>query len=155
MVRLTSEARHPAESCTASDAMVTAPWTHDPDLTVAGAHEAFTDSHVHMLLLTRDGVLHGTLARDDLSSVTDAAAPALGAATLAGRTIGPEHDLEEALDLMRQRQTRRLAVVDGTGRLVGLLCLKRTLDGFCSDDDVRARALEHGGVHDRVHQIGR
>jgi hypothetical protein len=52
---------------------------------------------------------------------------------------------------MRAQSTRRLAVVDGTGRLVGLLCLKRTLDGFCSDADVRARAVERGGVH----QIGR
>jgi predicted transcriptional regulator len=131
--------------------MVTTPWTHGHDLTVAGAHEAFTDSHVHMLLLTRDGVLRGTLLRDDLSSATDAAASALDAATLAGRTIGPEHDLQDALELMRRRGTRRLAVVDGTGRLVGLLCLKRTLDGFCSDDDVRARAVERSGVH----QIGR
>jgi hypothetical protein len=34
---------------------------------------------------------------------------------------------------------RRLAVVDGQGSLLGLLCLKRHLGGFCSDADVAAR----------------
>ena len=54
---------------------------------------------------------------------------------------------------MREQGTRRLAVVDDDGDLLGLLCLKRTLDGFCSDADVRARALEHGGLH-QIEQIG-
>jgi CBS-domain-containing membrane protein len=103
-----------------------------------------------MLLLTDDGALHGTLLRSDLDGA-EPGRPALGASTLAGRTVGPEHAIDDALALMRAQSTRRLAVVDGTGRLVGLLCLKRTLDGFCSDADVRARAVERGGVH----QIGR
>ena len=34
---------------------------------------------------------------------------------------------------------RRRAVVDDSGRLLGLLCLKQRLTGFCSDDDVAAR----------------
>jgi CBS domain-containing protein len=136
---------------TASDAMVTQPWTHGTATTVAQAHEAFTDSHVHMLLLTDGDELRGTLVRDDLAGDLDPEAPALDAATLRGRTVRAGQDLEEALQAMRHRGTRRLAVVADDGRLLGLLCLKRTLDGFCSDDDVRSRALEHG----RLHRLGR
>ena len=136
---------------TVAAAMVTAPWTHDSTLTVAGAREAFGDAHVHMLLLTDDRVLVGTLLRDDLAGATEPTRPALDLAPLTDRTVSPDHPVEEALALMHQQETRRLAVVAGDGELLGLLCLKRTLDGFCSDADVRARALEHGGLH----QIGR
>ena len=155
MVRLTpSESRRltgeELATPTVSDAMVTVPWTHGCDLTVAGARDAFGDTHVHMLLLTDDGLLRGTLLRGDLDSA-DPGRPALDASTLTERTVGPEHRLDEALELMRAEGTRRLAVVDEDGRLRGLLCLKRTLDGFCSDADVAARAVEHDGLH----QIGR
>lgn len=37
---------------------------------------------------------------------------------------------------------RRRAVIDDRGLLLGLLCLKHTGLGFCSDADVRARADE-------------
>ena len=36
---------------------------------------------------------------------------------------------------------RRAAVISADGRLLGLLCLKVSRAGFCSDQDVRARAL--------------
>jgi hypothetical protein len=36
---------------------------------------------------------------------------------------------------------RRAAVVSDDGRLLGLLCLKASRAGFCSAQDVRARAL--------------
>jgi predicted transcriptional regulator len=129
------------------DAMVTAPWTHEVATTVGQALDAFTDSHVHMLLLVHDGVLHGTVVRDDLVGTADPGGPALELATLVDRTVHPGHDLDAAMRLMREQGSRRLAVVDDDRRLVGLLCLKRTLDGFCSDADVDARALERGGVH--------
>jgi hypothetical protein len=37
---------------------------------------------------------------------------------------------------------RRLAVVDHTGRLLGLLCLKHDGRGYCTDEGIRARATE-------------
>jgi hypothetical protein len=40
------------------------------------------------------------------------------------------------------RGERRRAVIDADGRLLGLLCLKSRLTGFCSDSDVAARAAE-------------
>jgi hypothetical protein len=39
---------------------------------------------------------------------------------------------------------RRAAVTSADGRLLGLLCLKVSQTGFCSDQDVRARALSAG-----------
>jgi hypothetical protein len=36
---------------------------------------------------------------------------------------------------------RRAAVTSAGGLLLGLLCLKASRAGFCSDQDVRARAL--------------
>ena len=134
-----------------ADAMVTAPWTHAADVDVADAREAFTDSHVHMLLLTEAGVLRGTLLREDLAPGLAPEAPALGVAVLGGRTTGPGASLADAVALMRRQGSRRLAVVDTDLRLLGLLCLKKTLDGFCSDADVRSRALEHG----RLRRLGR
>ena len=46
---------------------------------------------------------------------------------------------------MSATSSRRLAVVDDDHRLLGLLCLKRSGSGFCSDDDVisRRRARIH------------
>jgi hypothetical protein len=40
---------------------------------------------------------------------------------------------------------RRAAVTSADGRLLGLLCLKASQTGFCSEQDVRARALGKAG----------
>jgi hypothetical protein len=40
---------------------------------------------------------------------------------------------------VRERR-RRLAVVDESGRLLGLLCLKKDQCGYCSDEGIRERA---------------
>jgi hypothetical protein len=47
---------------------------------------------------------------------------------------------------MRQQGRRRLAVVDADGALLGLLCLKASGDGFCSDDGIASRRLASGAV---------
>lgn len=125
-----------------AEAMLRAPKTHDRDITVAEARRAFADAHVHMLLLTQGGVLHGTLVRVDLEGDVDLRRPAIELATLAGRTIGPDQHLDVARQLLSDRQTRRLAVIDIDHTLLGLLCLKRTLHDYCDDSDVLARTRE-------------
>lgn len=124
---------------TVGQVMVTDPRTMAPDATVGEVRAAFLDDHVHMVLLTEAGVLVGTLVRADLH---DAAAgrPARALAVLAGRTIGPSVPTEEATRILDAAGARRLAVVDRDGGLLGLLCLKRRRRGFCSDQDVAARA---------------
>jgi CBS domain-containing protein len=126
---------------TVADVVVRLPKTLAPDASVADARAVLEDDHVHMLLLTVDGILVGTLVRDDLAGA-EPDAPARTHAVLAGRTVAPDVPAEEAWRLLVGRRLRRLAVVDATGRLVGLLCLTRRLTGFCSDADVAARAAD-------------
>ena len=49
--------------------------------------------------------------------------------------------LAEVRRAMNTAGRRRAAVTSADGRLLGLLCLKASQAGFCSDQDVRARAL--------------
>jgi len=127
---------------TVGDVVVRLPKTLPASLTVGGARVAFDDDHVHMLLMTDDGRLLGTLVRDDLPDDADDAAPALEHASLSGRTIAPDVPAQDARLMLLARGRRRVAVVDAEGRLLGLLCLKRRLTGFCSDADVAARAAD-------------
>ncbi|WP_206796331.1 CBS domain-containing protein [Amycolatopsis sp. MtRt-6] len=124
------------------EVVVRLPKTLPVDISVAQARACFADDHVHMLLLTESGRLLGTLVRDDLSDAGDG--PALTHSHMAGRTIPADLPAEYARQLLLARGQRRLAVVDDEGVLVGLLCLKRRLTGFCSDADVAARAAERG-----------
>ena len=119
--------------------VVRLPKTMSPRATISEARAAFADDHVHMLLLTDNGRLLGTLVPSDLPASGANNAPASNYATLEGRTVPSHLRAEEARQLLLSTGRRRGAVVDHSGRLVGLLCIKRRLTGFCSDDDVAAR----------------
>jgi CBS domain-containing protein len=132
---------------TVRDAMLRNPTIHPADLTIGQALAAFDASaKTHMLLLAHDGVLVSTAIRTDVEGGTDPEALAVDVGSLAQRTIGPDALLAPAHAVMRNRGARRLAVVDDSARLLGLLCLQRGLTGFCTDDGVaemrRARATE-------------
>jgi len=127
------------------DGMMTRPTTHPVDATIGDARAFFADSHKHLMLLVDDGRLRGTLVRRDLPTSAADDLPALSVAVLRGRTVAPDADLERVRGDLVQRERRRLAVVDDTGRLLGLLCLKKHQRGFCSDEDVDERAVEHAG----------
>lgn len=128
---------------TVARAMLLQPTVHPADLTVAQARGAFQASaKTHMILLVRDGVLLGTLTRDDLAADAPAGDPALDLGSLDGRTVPEGAALARTREAMRRRGVRRLAVVDESGRLRGLLCLKRSLQGFCSDEGVAAMRRE-------------
>ena len=109
----------------------------------------FDSSHVHMVLLTASGRvgdrLLGTLVRADLPSAgaepsdPDAPGSALAHARLKGRTVRAAVAAEDARRAMQASGDRRLAVVEDDGRLLGLLCLKRSWDGFCTDAGVAER----------------
>jgi CBS domain-containing protein len=71
--------------------------------------------------------------------------PALDVAVLDGRTVAPDEDVDRVRSTLVTREMRRIAVVDADGRLLGLLCLKKHLRGFCSDGDVTERAAERDG----------
>lgn len=135
----------PLTGLTVEDVMVTAPKTLPPTATVADARELFADDHVHMALIATRGRLLGTLVRADLTDHDDDAVPALSRSRLRGRSVALHEPAEDVRVRLIRHGLRRLAVVDDSGLLAGLLCLKRKLTGFCSDADVEARAAERLG----------
>ena len=123
--------------------MVTICKTHGPDTRLAEIRRLLDDDHVHMALIVAvDGRLLTTIERDDLSEAIPGSVPACHLGTIASRVIGPQQSLEYAMTALKRGRRRRLAVIDNSGRLLGLLCLKRHGDGFCSDEGVRQRAAE-------------
>jgi CBS domain-containing protein len=124
------------------DVVVRLPKTMGPRATVAEARAAFAEGNVHMLLLTDSGRLLGALIPSDLPASEADDAPASDYATLKGRTVPPHLSAEDVRQLLLTTGQRRRAVIDHSGRLLGLLCLKRRVTDFCSDDDVAARASE-------------
>jgi CBS domain-containing protein len=124
---------------TAADAMVTRPKVHPSSATVGELRTLFADEHVHVALLVEEGELVGTIERSDLAAARADDAPASELASTEGRTIDAHAPLSEALTAMRLGGRRRLAVTNADGELLGLLCLKASGRGFCSDEDVAAR----------------
>jgi CBS domain-containing protein len=95
---------------------------------------------VHIALLVEDGLLVGAVERADLAAAAGDGAPARDCGAVDGRTVGPDDRLSAALARMRRTGRRRLAVTSDGAHLVGLLCLKASGRGFCSDEDVAARS---------------
>ena len=127
---------------TVSDVMITTPKTHQRDATIEIIRGALEDLHVHMILLTHNGVLHGTVVRDDIPAAAPDSCPALELANLRDRTIAPTENLDAIWQRLETSDQRRIAVVDDANTLLGLVCLKRDRTGFCADDDVRSRTIE-------------
>ena len=126
---------------TVVEAMLRSPRTCAATTTVAQVREVFADDHIHAVLVVDESRLVAVVERADL----DAAAPASlarDAGRLDGRVIGPDVDVEEVRLAMLAARHRRVAGVDDEGELLGLLCLKRSGAGFCSDADVAARAAD-------------
>jgi len=122
-----------------ADAMIRFPKVCPPATTIARARALFADDHVHALLVVDDGMLLAVVERSDLAGADDGGR-AVEAGRLAGRVVGPAADLAAVRLRMARARTRRLAVVGDGNRLLGLLCLKRSGRGFCSETDVRSRA---------------
>jgi CBS-domain-containing membrane protein len=124
------------------DVVVRLPKTMGPRATVAEARAAFADDHVHMLLLTDKGRLLGTLVPSDLPASGAFDAPASGYATLDGRTVPPYLPAEDARQLLLSTGQRRRAVVDPSGRLLGILCPQATARRFLQRRRRRRPAAE-------------
>ncbi|BBG01504.1 MULTISPECIES: CBS domain-containing protein [Pseudonocardia] len=122
-------------------AMIGCPKICGRTTTVHQAREALRDDHVHALLVVDRGLLLTVVERGDLLG-QPAAAPVRRLGTVAGRTLAPGADAGAARETMAARGQRRLAVVDDRGGLLGLLCLKRSGTGFCTDRGVRERAAQ-------------
>jgi hypothetical protein len=131
---------------TVGEAMLTAPVRHSLSVTVREIRDFFRDDHVHAaLIVSPAGHLDAVVERDDIAGCQahDAAAAPLG--RLAGRTAPAGASLAGVRRAMTATGRRRVAVTSADGRLLGLLCLKVSRAGFCSDQDIRARALGEAG----------
>lgn len=128
--------------------MLRLPTVHPADLAVAEARAAFDSSEkTHLLLLTSGGLLVNTVTRADLEAEVDPGQPAATVGTLLSRTVAPDGPLGHARHDMLRRGQRRLAVVDDSMHLLGLLCLKLSLTGFCTDEGVVTMRRTRRAIH--------
>jgi CBS-domain-containing membrane protein len=124
-----------------ADAMVTCAKTHGPGSGLETIRAFFEDQHVHIaLIVAADGRLVTTIERPDLPAAISSSALAVRLGKLIGRTARPTDPLGVATATLLREGRRRLAVVDDSGRFLGLLCLKRDGTGYCSDEGIRERA---------------
>jgi hypothetical protein len=125
-------------------AMIRSPKVCGTGTTVGQARDHLLDDHVHALLIVVDGgVLVAVVERTDLAG-EPAHHPVWPLGRLTGRVVGVGADLAAVTQQMAAQDRRRVAVVDDRGRLLGLLCRKRSGQGFCSDAGVEARAAARG-----------
>lgn len=124
-----------------ADVMVRFPKTHGSGSGLEEIRAFFGDDHVHMaLIVAADGRLVTTIERSDLAAAIPDSTLARELGTLTGRTTGPVDPLDAATAALLRGRRRRLAVIDDSGRLLGLLCLKKDETGYCSDEGIRGRA---------------
>lgn len=127
---------------TVRDEMLRVPKVHGAETTAADLHELFADAHVHAALIVDGSRLASVVERADLVGCGSPTQPATEIGKLTGRTVLAGADPETTRHAMLAAGQRRLAVVDCEGTLLGLLALKRSGRGFCSDSDVAARRTE-------------
>jgi CBS domain-containing protein len=138
----------PPPAVSVGAAMIHRPKTCGPATTVAQARAFFRNDHVHALLVVEGEVLVSAVERGDLAGAPAGLAVAV-VGCLEGRTTPPTYDADDVLRCMAAAGRRRLAVVGDDGELLGLLCLKRSRRGFCSDEGVAARRREQAARPDR------
>ncbi|RHW25687.1 CBS domain-containing protein [Nocardioides immobilis] len=102
---------------------------------------------VHMaLVVDADGILLSAVTRADLDEHTPDYRLAVTIGSLGSRTIEADIPAELVPASMDVRTDRRLAVVDGRGRLIGLVCRKASRSGFCTDKGVAERRTARASI---------
>jgi CBS domain-containing protein len=110
-----------------SDAMTSNPCAIEADKSVAYAAQMMRDENVGFAPIVEGGRIAGTLTDRDIAVkvVAEGKDPQTTTVrTIASKdlvTVDPDEDFDEALKLMAQHQVRRLPVVEGGGRLVGVV----------------------------------
>lgn len=124
---------------TVADVMVRHPKLCRADTVAGDIRRLFADDHVHAVLVVSGARLLTVVERGDLGQETADSTAAVSLGRLSGRVIAPTVRADTALWQMTRAGRRRLAVIGPEDTLLGLLCLKRSGTGFCSDADVRQR----------------
>jgi CBS domain-containing protein len=98
--------------------------------TVAELRAYFAESTSHKLALLVDGERYvGSLEASALDGAPDSAAA--GSFASLGETVAPDMPADDARDRAMAMGSSRLPVVDGDGRLVGIIAINSRRDGFC------------------------
>lgn len=119
------------DGMTAADVMHRHLTTLSPHATVAELRAYFAASGSRRLaLIVDDGTYVGSIEASSLPPGADDASP-VGDYATRPRTISPDAPATDARDQGIDERSRRLPVVDGAGKLVGIVAITRTLDGFC------------------------
>jgi CBS domain-containing protein len=111
---------------TVRDAMTEDPRSIGASESVVEAARLMRDEHIGSLPVTEEARLVGIITDRDITTrvVAEAAVPeTTSVGDIYSRdpvNVEPDHDLDEALQLMARHQVRRLPIVEG-GRLVGIL----------------------------------
>ena len=114
-------------SAVVRDAMVSHPGQLPADASAQAAGEMLQRPEVRAIFVTDADRLVGvvtrkTLVREVVATGRDPGATTLGEiAEEPHHTIGPEVPLEEAFHFLEARDAERVPVVDGDGRLIGVL----------------------------------
>jgi CBS domain-containing protein len=116
-----------------ADLMLRTPRTVAPETTVAEARVAFENAKERMLLVARDGRFVGAVRRDVVTGDVDSAAPLAELLDADAPRVGPSDSAAHAIELLEQRQTERLPVVEPDGTLIGLVCFNPKRQVFCVD----------------------
>ena len=119
-----------------ADGLTVADVTHSqfkalPATATVGEVRAWFESSTsrRMALLADDDRYAGSVLRADLDGA-DPVSPALELARR-GPTVAPEDPASRGEELALATDARRVPVVDGDGRLVGIVAVTPDLQGFC------------------------
>lgn len=109
------------------DVMKSDPITFDANASIRDVAKTMRDRDIGAVLVTDDGKLRGIVTDRDLviRALADGSID-VNVGTIASHdhivTVGPDHDIDEARDLMRDNAVRRIPVVEND-RAIGILSL--------------------------------
>ena len=112
-----------------ADVMTPDPQTVRPADTLQSAARLMDELNVGVLPVVDGGALLGVLTDRDIVVRSTSAGQDPGTATVAdamttdARTLPQDASVDEAVETMEEHQLRRVPVVDGSGRLVGIVSL--------------------------------
>lgn len=112
-----------------ADVMTPDPQTVRPGDTLQSAARLMDELNVGVLPVVDGGALLGVLTDRDIVVRSTSAGQDPGSATVAdamttdARTLSGNASVDEAVEMMEEHQLRRVPVVDGSGRLVGIVSL--------------------------------
>jgi CBS domain-containing protein len=111
------------------DVMRQTPVTLEPGTPVVEAARKMRASHVGAVILADHGKLFGIVTDRDIAvravaqGRDPATTPVSEICSKEPTTLSPDDDLDRAIEIMRQKAIRRIPVVDGGQRAIGILSL--------------------------------